>query len=164
MNAHRLLHISLRVLVIFAFILLAVGGVATLITVVWHLDQFPSNQAANRADRWVVVDDFHTAVNSNNVNDVVALFADSATINDNKYFINGRDEIRNWILHSDRMAGLHLRMFHTKTDGETIIWLDEAKNELEGQSRYYILQWEAVTVDGKIQSLVIKPRYMPDLK
>jgi hypothetical protein len=62
------------------------------------------------------------------------------------------------------MAGLHLRMLHTEIDGEKLIWLDEAYNGSEEKNRYYILRWEAVIAEGKIQSLVVTPRYMPDLK
>jgi hypothetical protein len=164
MNTHRVLHIPSRELVIVALILLVVGGAVISKTVAWPLIQDPSNQAPDQADRWDVVNDFHAAINSNNVEEVLNLFANSAAITDNKSLIVGRDQIRNWILYSDRMAGLHLRMAHSETDGETFIWLDEAQNGPKGQSRYYILRWEAVIVEGKIQSLVVKPRYMPDLK
>jgi hypothetical protein len=62
------------------------------------------------------------------------------------------------------MAGLHLRLFHSETDGEKLIWLDKAYNGSEAQNRYYILRWEAVIAEGKIQSLAVTPRYLPDLK
>ena len=164
MNTHRVLRIPVIELVVVAMILLAVGGVAILITAVWPLIYVPSDQGPRQEDPWEVVNDFHAAINSNNIDDALALFANSATITDNKSLISGRDQIRNWVLYSKRMAGLHLKMFHLEMDGETFIWLDEAQNGPEGQNRYYILRWEAVIAEGKIQSLIVMPRYMPDLK
>jgi len=164
MNTHRVLRFPMIELVIVALILLTAGGVAILTTVAWPLIQITSNQAPSQADRLDVVNDFHTAINSNNVDEILILFANSATITENKSLIKGRDQIRNWILYSKRMTRLHLRMFHSEMDGETIIWLDKAQNRPEGQNRYYILRWEAVIMEGKIQSLVVIPMYMPDLK
>lgn len=164
MNTHRVLRIPMMELVIAALILLAAGGVAILITVAWPLIQVPSVLAPSQAYPLDVVSDLHVAINSNNVDEMLALFTDSATITDNKSVINGRDQIRNWVLSSKQMAGLHLRIFHSEMDGEKLIWLDEAYNGPEGQNRYYILRWEAVIAEGKIQSLVVMPRYMPDLK
>jgi ketosteroid isomerase-like protein len=164
MNTHRVLRIPMIELMIVTLILLTAGGAAILIAVIWPLIQVPSGQAPSQADPWEVVNDFHAAINSNNVDEVLTLFTDSATVTDNKSVIKGRDQIRNWVLDSKRMAGLHLRMFHSEMDGETIIWLDKAHNGPEGQNRYYILRWEAVIAEGKIQSLVVMPRYMPDLK
>jgi hypothetical protein len=164
MNAQRVLRIPMIELVIVALILLATGGVALFITLVWPLIHVPSGQASSQTDPWEVVNDFHVAINSNNVDDALALFTDSAAITDNSSLINGTYQIRNWMLDSKRMAGLHLKMFHSEMDGEKLIWLDKAHNEPEGQSRYYILRWEAVIAEGKIQSLVVVPRYMPDLK
>lgn len=164
MNTHRVLRIPMMERVIVALVLLAVGGVALLITVVWPLIHVSSGQAPSQAHLWEVVNDFHVAINSNNIDDVLALFTDSATITDNKSVINGRFQIRNWLLYSKRMARLHLRMFHSEMDGEKIIWLDTAYNGLEGQNRYYIVRWEAIIAEGKIQTLVLLPRYIPDMK
>jgi hypothetical protein len=164
MNTHRVLRIPMIKLVIVTLILLGAGSVAMLITVAWPLIQVPSDQVPSQADRSEIVNDFHIAINSNNVDEVLTLFANSATITDGKSLISGRDQIRNWVLSSKRMMGLHLRMVHSEMDGETFTWLDEASNGVEGQSRYYILRWEAVVTEGKIQSLVVRPRYMPDLK
>jgi len=164
MNTHRVSHIPMITQAIVALILLAAGGVAVLITVVWPLIQVPSDQAPSQADPWDVVNDFHVAINNNNVDDTLALFADRAAITDNKTVINGKGQIRNWVLDSKQMAGLHLKMFHSEMDGEKLIWLDKASNGLEGHKRWYILRWEAVIAEGKIQSLVVMPRYLPDLK
>jgi hypothetical protein len=164
MNTHRVLRIPLIELVIVTLILLAASGAVISITIAWPLIQVPSNQAPDHADRWDVVNDFHAAINNNNVDEVLTLFANSATITDSKSLISGRDQIQNWVLSSKRMMGLHLRMVHSEMDGETFTWLDEASNGVEGQGRYYILRWEAVVTEGKIQSLAVRPRYMPDLK
>lgn len=164
MNHSRVLHIPMRKLAIAALIPFLVGGFAISITVARQLLQVPFGQATSPADAQDVVDDLHAAINSNNVDQVLALFTDSATITDNKTVINGKGQIRNWVLNSDQMAGLQLKMFHSETDGEKLIWFDTAYNGPEGQSRFYILRWESVIAEGKIQSLVVMPRYMPDLK
>jgi hypothetical protein len=150
-------------LVIVTLILLATGGVAIFITMVWPLIPVTSGQSPSQTDPWDVVNNLHVAINSSNANDVLALFSNSATITDNRSVINDPDHIRKWVLYSRRMAGLHLKMFHTEMDGEKLIWLDTAHNGPEGQNRNYILRWEAVIAEGKIQSLVVIPRYMPDL-
>lgn len=164
MKAHRISRTRTIALMIAALILLNVCGVIILKTAVWQLIFVPSFQGLHQADPREVVNDFHDAINSNNVDDSLALFADSAVITDNKSVINGRDQIRNWLLDSERMAELHLKLLHSEMDGEKIIWLDTAHNGAEGQSRYYIMHWEAVIAEGKIQSLKVMPRYMPDLK
>lgn len=160
MNHSRVSPIPMRKLAIAALILFLAGGFAISITVAWPLLQFPFGQTDPRE----VVDDLHVAINNNNIDQVLALFADNATITDNKTVISGKDQIRNWVLDSNRMAGLHLKMFRSEMDAEKLIWLDTAHNGVEGKNRYYILRWEAVIAEGKIQSLVIMPRYMPDLK
>jgi hypothetical protein len=136
-----------------------------------HIDHYclvanpvPFELSPSQADPREVVDDWHIAINSNNVDQVLALFASSATITDGKTVISGMDQIRNWVLHSKRMAGLQLNMFHSGLDGEKLIWFDTAHNGWEGHSRYYILRWEAVIVKGKIQSLIVRSRYMPGFK
>lgn len=164
MNNSRVLNIPIRKLAIVASVLFVVGGFASLITVAWLLIQFPLVQAPSHVDPWNVVDDLHIAINNNNADQVLTLFANSATIADNDTVINGKDKIRNWVLYSKRMSELHLKMFRSEVDGEKFIWLDSAHNGPEGQNRYYILRWEAVIADGKIQSLAVFPRYMPDLK
>ena len=164
MNHSRVLHIPMRKLAIAALFLFFGGGFAISITAAWQLLQFPFGQAPSQADSQEVVNDLHAAINSNNVDQVLALFTNSAIITDNKTVISKKDQIRNWVLNSDQMAGLHLKMVHSETSGEKFIWLDTAYNGPEGESRYYILRWEAVIMEGKIQSLMVIPRYMPDLK
>lgn len=164
MNRSGVLKSPMRKLVIVTFMLFVAGTFAILITAGLYLLQFPSGQAPSEIDMRDVVDDLHAAINSNNVDQVLALFAHDATITDNRTVISDADQIRDWVLHSKRMAGLHLKMFHSEMDGEKLVWLDTAYNGVEGQSRWYILRWEAVIEEGKIRSLVVMPRYMPDLK
>jgi hypothetical protein len=164
MSTHRVLPIPMIGRLIVALILLTAGGVAILKTVALPLIHVSSDQASGQVDPWEVVNDFHAVINSNNVDEMLTLFADSATIIDKKSQIKDRDQIRDWVLHSKRMAGLHLTMFHSEMDGEKLIWLDKAQNGSEGLNRYYILRWEAFIVEGKIQSIVVTPKYMPDLK
>ena len=111
-----------------------------------------------------MVDAFHNAINSDDVDAMMALFADDATVNDNGSVIEGKEDIRNWILYSQRMAGLRLSMLKPELDGEKVIWLDEAYQEHETGRGSYLLKWEAIIRDGKIQSLAAMPRYWPDLK
>ncbi len=115
-------------------------------------------------DALSMVDAFHNAINSDDVDAMLALFADDATVTDNGLVIEGRKDIRSWILYSQRMTGLRLTLFHSEQNEENIIWLDKAHNGSEVQNRYYILRWEALIRDGKIQSLAAMPRYWPDLK
>jgi hypothetical protein len=115
-------------------------------------------------DALSMVDVFHQTINSDDVDALLVLFADDAVVMDNGSVIEGKEDIRNWILYSQRMVGLRLALFHSEQDQENIIWLDKAHNGPEVQNRYYILRWEALIRDGKIQSLAAMPRYWPDLK
>jgi hypothetical protein len=164
MNTHRVSRIPIRAGVIVALILLSVGGVAMLITAAWPLVFVPSAQGPSQADPWEVVNALHAAINGNNVDELLAMFSDNAEISDNESPIQGGSQIRDWALYSERMAGLHLKMFHSEMHGEKLIWLDKAYTGPEAQNRYFILRWEAVIAQGKIQSLVVTPRYLPDLK
>jgi len=111
-----------------------------------------------------MVDVFHQTVNSDDVDTLLVLFADDAVVVDNGLVIEGKELIRDWALHSERMAGLRLTLFHSEQNEENIIWLDKAHNGPEVEQVPYILQWEAIIREGKIQSLAAMPRYWPDLK
>jgi len=111
-----------------------------------------------------MVDVFHQTINSDDVDALLVLFADDAVVIDNGSVIEGMELIRDWALHSQRMSGLRLTLFHSEQNEENIIWLDKAYNGSEVQNRYYILRWEAIIRDGKIQSLAAMPRYWPDQK
>jgi hypothetical protein len=150
--------------VIVALILLSVAGVAMLIIAIRPLIYGPLVQRSNQPDPWEVVNALHAAINSSNVDELLAMFSDNAEISDNESPIQGGSQIRDWALYSERMAGLHLKMFHSEMHGEKLIWLDKAYTGSEAQNRYFILRWEAVIAQGKIQSLVVTPRYLPDLK
>jgi hypothetical protein len=52
-----------------------------------------------------LVTTFHNAINSDDVDAVLALFADDATVNDNGSVIEGKELIRDGALHSQRTAG-----------------------------------------------------------
>jgi hypothetical protein len=111
-----------------------------------------------------LVTTFRNAINSDDVDAVLAVFAEDAVVIDNGSVIEGKELIRDWALHSQRMAGLRLTMLKSELDGEKVIWLDEAYTEQETGHSSYLLQWEAIIREGKIQSLAAMPRYRPDLK
>lgn len=104
-------------------------------------------------DSLSTVDTFHSAINSDDVDTALALFADDAIVVDGESVIQGRDEIRNWVLYSQRMAGLRLRQLNSAMDGEKISWLDMAHDGPKIQYQLYLLRWEALIQDGKIYYL-----------
>ena len=99
------------------------------------------------------VDAFHFAINSDDVHTVLALFADDAIVVDGASVIQGRDEIRNWLLYSQRMAGLRLTKLNSAINGEKVSWLDIAHDGPNIEYRLYVLHWEALIREGKIHSL-----------
>ncbi|HLO17052.1 MAG TPA: nuclear transport factor 2 family protein, partial [Anaerolineales bacterium] len=101
---------------------------------------------------------------SNNVDVVLALFSEDATVTDGGSTVQGRDEIRKWILYSQRMAGLHLTLIHSQVAGEKVFWHDVARNGSEVEHRIYLLRWMAIVQNGKIQSLTVSLLPMPDGK
>ena len=120
MNTRRVLRIPMIELVIITLILLAVGGLAMLFSVARPLIHIPSGQSPIQADSLKMVDAFHSAINSDNVDAVLALFADDATVTDAGAGIAGKEEIRNWVLYSQRMAGLRLTMLHSEMHGDKV--------------------------------------------
>ena len=115
-------------------------------------------------DSLSLVTTFHNAINREDVDTVLALFADNAIVTDNDSAIEGKADIRNWILNSQRMAGLRLTMLSVEMDMDELIWLDTAYNRPEMEHGPYLMRWEATIREGKIQSLAAMPRYRPDLK
>ncbi len=164
MNTSRVLHFPMIGQVIVALILLAVGGFAVLIAIALSLIGSPPSPSPLQADPLELVNTFHSAVNSDNVDAMLALFADDATVNDNGSVIIGKEEIRNWVLYSQRMAGLRLTLFNSEQNEEYIIWLDTAQNGPEAQYRVSILQWKVVIQMGTIKSLTVSLLPMPDGK
>jgi ketosteroid isomerase-like protein len=144
MNAHRVLRIPLMELVIVALILLVVGGLAILISVAWPLIHVPSSPSPIQTDPLEVISLLHSNINSNEVNELLDLFAEDAVVTDDGSVFEGKDAIRNWVMHSQRMAGLHLRMIHSQVAGEKVFWHDIAHNGPEAQDRSYILRWMAL--------------------
>lgn len=108
-------------------------------------------------DSLSTVDTFHSAINSDDVDSALALFADDAIVVDGASVIQGKDEIRNWVLYSQRMAGLRLRKLNSAMDGEKVSWLDIAHDGPKIQYRLYLLRWEALIQEGKIHSLTAIP-------
>ena len=104
-------------------------------------------------DSLSMVDTFHSAINSEDVDTVLALFAEDAVVIDGESVMQGKDEIRNWVLYSQRMAGLRLTNLNSALDGEKVSWLDIAHDGPKVQYRLYILRWEASIQEGKIHSL-----------
>ena len=164
MNTHRVLRIPLIELVIVALILLAVTGLALLVSVAWPLIHFRSGPSPNQADPLEMVNGFHTAINNDDVDTILALFTDDATIYDSGSIIQGKDQIRNWAMHSERMAGLRLKLIHSQATDEKVFWYDIAHNGSEVEHSAYLLRWIAVIQKGKIQSLTVSLLPMPDGK
>ena len=104
-------------------------------------------------DSLSTVDTFHSAINSDDVDTVVALFEEEAIIVDGASVLQGKDEIRNWLLYSQRMAGLRLTKLNSAMDGEKVSWLDIAHDGPNLEYRLYVLRWEALIREGKIHSL-----------
>ena len=104
-------------------------------------------------DSLSTVDIFHSAINSDDVDAALALFADDAIVVDGESVIQGEDEIRNWVLYSQRMAGLRLRQLNSAMNGEKVSWLDIAHDGRKIQYQLYLLRWEALIQEGKIHYL-----------
>lgn len=138
--------------------------VATVMILVACISQALIPGDAPPMDPLAMVDVFHQAINGDDVDALLVLFSDDAVVIDNGLVIESKELIRDWALHSQRMAGLRLTILTSELDGEKAIWLDEAYNDRETGRGSYILKWEAIIRDGKIQSLAAMPRYRPDLK
>lgn len=104
-------------------------------------------------DSLSTVDTFHFAINGEDVDALLALFADDAIVVDGASVIQGKDQIRNWLLYSQRMAGLRLTKLNSAMNGEKISWLDIAHDGPSVEYRLYVLRWEALIREGKIHSL-----------
>ena len=161
MNTQKALWIPILELALLGLILLAIAGLAILIFVAVPAIHIPAGQTPIKADPLNLVNDFHDAVNSNDLNALLALFAEDATINDGESTFNGRNEIQDWAGHSPHLAGLHLTMISSQVAGESISWRALARN---ASDTVYILQWMAVVQKGKIQTLTVSRLPMPDGK
>ena len=116
------------------------------------------------SDPMLVVTAFHSAVNSGDEGALLNLFAADATVIDNGKLIEGMDAIRDWSKYSSQMSGLQLELVKSETNGDTLTWFDLAHHAPEIEDSKYIVQWEAILHEGKVQSLSVMPRYWPDLK
>ena len=163
MNAQRVLSFPMIGLMIVALILLAVGGFAVLMVITWSLIHIPSSQSPIQTDPLEMVDVFHSAINNADVDAMLDLFAD-AVVTDDESVIEGKEQIRNWVVYSQRMAGLRLTMLHSEMHGDKVTWIDTAHNGPEEEDRVSLLRWTAVIQKGRIKSLTVSLMPMPDGK
>jgi len=161
MNAQRVLRFPMIGLLIAALILLAVAGFALLMSVTWPLLQIPPSPLPIQADPLKMVDGFHSTINNDDVDAVLDLFADDAVVTDDEKVIEGKEQIRNWALSSQRMAGPRLMMLHSEMHGDKATWIDLAHNGPEEEDRSSLVRWTAVIQNGKIQSLAVSLLPMP---
>lgn len=164
MNTHRVLRIPLVELVIVASVLFTIAGLALLISLAWPMIHIPSDPSPIQADPLELVNAFHSAINNDNVDTMLALLTEDATVTDSGSMIQGKEEIRKWALHSQRMVGLRLRLIHSQVTDEKVFWYDVAHNGPEIQDRVYLLRWTAILQNGKIKSLTVSLVPMPDGK
>ena len=132
---------------------LVVFAIVTAMMLVACTSSGPALAKVASMDSLSAVDTFHSAINSDDVDKALALFADDAIVVDGESVLQGRDEIRNWVLYSRRMAGLRLRQLNSAMNGKKVSWLDIANDGPKIQYQLYLLRWEAVIQDGKIYYL-----------
>lgn len=164
MNAQRDLRFPMIGLMIAALILLSVAGFALLMSVTWSLLHIPSSQLPIQADPLELVNVFHSAINNDDVDAILDLFADHAVVTDDESVIEGKEQIRNWLLYSQPMAELRVRILHSEMHGDKVTWIDVANNGPEGKDKVSLLRWTAVIQKGRIQSLAVSLLPMPDGK
>ena len=124
----------------------------------------PSVLTTEESDPLEVVNAFHAVINSDNVDAVLALFAEDATVTDNRWVSGGKEEIRTWASYSQGAVRLRLEMIHSQVAGEKVFWHDLAHNEPGAEYGFYILKWRAIIQRGKIKSLTVLFLPMPDGK
>jgi hypothetical protein len=164
MNPQRAYWVPMLELVILGVILLAIFALGVMIFIGLPLIHMPATQRPARLDTLNLVDAFHSAVNDENTDAVLALLSENATINDGGDIVQGRKEIRNWVLNSKYMAGLHIKLIESHVTGQKVFWQDLARNGTEAQARIYVLRWMADIQNGKINSLTVSSQPMPDGK
>jgi ketosteroid isomerase-like protein len=124
----------------------------------------PYALAVDESNPLAVVNAFHTAVNRDDVDAVLALFADDAIVTDNRWVGERKGQIRTWALYSQGVTRLRLEMIDYQVNGEKVFWYDKAHNQPEAVYGSYILWWKAVIQKGKINSLTVSFLPMPDRK
>ena len=164
MNAQRVLSFPMIGLMIVALILLAVSGFAVLMSVTWSLIRIPSSQSPIQADPLEMVDVFHSAINNDDVDAMLDLFADDAVVTDDESVSEGKEQIRNWVVYSQRMARLRLTRLHLEMLGDKVTWIDIAHNGPDVEDRVSLLRWMAVIQKGRIKSLTVSFLPLPDGK
>jgi len=163
MNTHKALQI--RTIERAALVLLlVVVSLATAMSIAWLVVHLSERQAPIEAEPLDLVDTFHSAVNGDNAEAVLALFTEDATVTEGASVFRGREEIRNWVSNSQYLVGFKLTMMHSQVAGEKVFWQDLAVSGPEAAGRTCILRWIAVIQKGKIQSLMVSLPLMPDGK
>lgn len=164
MNAHRYLRVPSMKLVLIVLFVFGVGSLGMLLSIVWTRVHLQSDQSPIQADPLNLVDAFHTAVNAHNVDELLGLFTEDATIMDRGSVFHGRNEIRSWAADSPHMTELHLRMIQSQRNGQRVFWHDVAYNATDVPSQFYVLQWMAILQTGRIKSLTVSLLLRPDRK
>ena len=124
----------------------------------------PRALTTEESDPLEVVNAFHSAINCDNVDAVLALFVDDAVVTDKRWVSEGKEQVRAWALYSQGAARLRLEMIHSQVTGEKVFWHDMAYNEPEAGYGFYILKWMAIIQRGKIKILTGSFLPMPDGK
>jgi hypothetical protein len=135
-----------------ALLLLAAGGLALLASAGWAVIQLPRAPRPVKADPIEVVRAFHLAMNGDDADAMLNLFAADATVRAGRSTLHGRDEIRKWV--ELLQPG---RTIHSEAVGETVYWRDIAGSVM-------ILEWTAVIREGRINSLTLWQLPAPDRK
>ena len=110
-----------------------------------------------------LVDAFHHAINSDDLDGLLVLFAEDATVIDNGTVFEAWN--RSGIgLNIFTCQPVQLEMINFQVDGEKVFWYDLVHNDPGSGYGPYILRWNAVIQNGEIKSLTAQPMLIPDGK
>ena len=109
------------------------------------------------------VDALHQSINYDDIDGLRVLFAEDAIVIDNGTAFEAwnRSGIGSNIF---TCQPIKFEMINIQVDGEKVFWYDLVHNDPGSGYGPYILRWNAVIQNGKIQSLVVQPLPMPDGK
>lgn len=164
MKTPRVAQISEKGLLVMALVLLAAGGMILLTSFASRLIPKRRDQQAIHLEPLDTVNNFHTAVNNERVPAMMDLFAEDAIVIDGANTFTGRTEIQNWALRSSRMSGTQLTLISSQASDGKVIWYDLARSGSGSQAAPQILHWMAVFEDGRIKTLSVTLRPLPDGK
>lgn len=125
---------------------------------------FPSALTTEDSEPLDVVNAFHTAINSHDIDAAMTLFTEDAVVTDKGQVSEGQDQIRTWLQYSQMETGLRLEMIHSQVSGEKVFWHDMVYNLSREKYVPNILRREAIIQKGRIKSLSISFLPMPDGK